>query len=186
MAHTLNMLARLGRYWGGRHGVSGREERPSSPVPRKPSRPGPRGSSLSPVAAGTRRAAWPLLLGVVVHMPRYAGVVGPMPRGPAAVFWGLWPTCPDTRGSWATHPTRDPRSGPGNGTVLGRAITLPLSPVGPPAGISSPGTGPRRSRSRRRGSRGSAAAWDRTEGGRAAGDQPGRDRAQQDREPRAL
>src|SRR5580704_12282510 len=34
--------------------------------------------------------------------------------------WGLWHTCPDTRGSWHTHPMRDPRSGPGNGSLLDR------------------------------------------------------------------
>jgi len=55
------------------------------------------------VAASTRREAWPLV-GVVAHMPRKTGVVAPMPRGPAAAVWGSWRTCPDTRGSWHTHP----------------------------------------------------------------------------------
>ena len=62
---------------------------------------GPR-SRCDPVAAGTCRAAWPSSFGVVAHEPRKMGVVGHMPRGPAAVVWGLWPTCPDTRGSWPT------------------------------------------------------------------------------------
>jgi hypothetical protein len=39
MVHTLSMLARPGPLPGGRYGVSGREERPSSPVPRSSDRP---------------------------------------------------------------------------------------------------------------------------------------------------
>src|SRR5580693_3027604 len=51
-----------------------------------------------------------------------------MPRGPAAAVRGWWHTCPDTRGSWHTHPMGDPRSGPGNGSLLGRAITVSRPP----------------------------------------------------------
>ena len=52
-------------------------------------------------------------MGLVAHMPRYAGVVAHMPHGPAAVVRGLWHTCPDTRGSWPTRPRRDQAAGSG-------------------------------------------------------------------------
>src|SRR5579859_4878005 len=56
---------------------------------------------------------------------------------PATAVWGLWPTGPDRRWSWHTHPMPDQRSGPGNGTVPGRAGLSESTSVRP-AGSKQP------------------------------------------------
>jgi len=49
-----------------------------------------------------------------------------VPRGPPAIVWGLWPTGPDRRGRWHTHPDPPPAK---DGNRSGRDIRVPHSLV---------------------------------------------------------
>src|SRR5579859_5447180 len=80
-----------------------------------------------------------------------------MPRGPAAVVRGSWPTGPDRRGLWHTHPRPDPdpgqerQRGPGqavrfSGTPWAApascALAGPRSTYAAPTAMTAPATGP--------------------------------------------